>query len=735
MFYSDDIIEKIRQNCDIVDVVSRVVRLEEKGRNFFGLCPFHAEKTPSFSVNPEKGIFYCFSCNRGGDVFKFVMETEGLDFAGAVQKLAELARVELPEDAAGSRRSAAEAARERERRDRLHAMNAAAAGVFQRTLGGRAGGRAREYLRGRRIGPETAALFGLGYAGAEREGLRRSLLAEGFTDDEQLAGGLILKGKDGGYFDRFRSRVMFPIADVSGRIVAFGGRVMDDAQPKYMNSPETPVYSKGQTLFGLNLAKSTKERFFLIVEGYMDLITLRAHGIDNAIAPLGTALTPAQGKLMKRFRDEAVISFDSDAAGKKAALRGLDILDAEGVDVRVLSLPSGKDPDEFVRNSGAAAFLGLIAGAAPLVDYKLALLEAEHPPQSADGKAKFLSGAVGVLCGIKSSIKRDVYVKKLSAAHGVSEQAIYDELRAADGEARERAAREGMARGGAARGSGAAGGARSAAGSAGGGAQGGARQPGGAAGSAYQPGARGAGGQGGGSGNGQGGGPAAPTRQGAGYGRESGYGPDAGDGRGGGDGPEGQSGAGARGAEGQSGGGGQSGGRGQGGGPQPFGRQRGGAPAAGGRGRPALGDEVALGSADELFVVALIAIDNGLWKTASEKEPPGGFANKNIARAAEYMGKNIESGIPVFAGDVVPFLSPGEADVFAGIVANDCHCENNALALEQKLRDIAAARSRRRMAEIIGMLESGSVPESERERLKEQLAETVAGMRQRRRNP
>ncbi|MDR1440626.1 MAG: DNA primase [Clostridiales bacterium] len=691
MLYSDDIIEKIRLNCDIVDIVSRTVHLERKGKNFFGLCPFHAEKTPSFSVDPDKRMYYCFSCNSGGDVFKFVMETERLDFTGAVQRLAELAHVELPEDTAAGRRSAAEAARERERRNRLLAMNAAAAGMFQRALAGRGGARAREYLRGRMVGADVAAAFGLGYAGSGREDLHRILLGEGFSDEEQLEGGLVLKGRDGGFFDRFRSRVMFPIADASGKIVAFGGRVLDDSQPKYMNSPETPIYSKGQMLFGLNLAKASKERFFLLVEGYMDLITLHASGIDNAIAPLGTALTPAQGNLIKRFRDEAVIAFDSDAAGRKAALRGLDILDSLGIGVKVLSLPSGKDPDEFVKKNGAAAFLGLIASAAPLVEYKLGLLEAENPEGDAESKVRLLSGAVGVLAAIKSSIKRDVYVKRLASRHGVSEQAICEEIAAAQAAAQA---------------------------------------------SVREPGGRAAGRRGRETGQERQAGQERQEREGGRQGREPGDHAGAvrweqsraAGWRQRGAGAAGTAEAGVAGVAGAAA------------------RQAGAEPAGGGRAEGAGGPDsasraaeqavpavpvapaVPAGSADELFVIALLSIDNALWEIAAKNMPPGGFGNKNIARAAEYMGKNIESGMPVFAGDVARFLSPPESDLFAGILANDCHCENIRNAMEQKIRDISVARGRARMAEIISQIESGGVHASEKERLKAQLAEIVAGI-------
>ncbi|MDR1440465.1 MAG: DNA primase, partial [Clostridiales bacterium] len=447
MIYSDEIIERVRESADIVDIVSKTVHLEKKGRNFFGLCPFHAEKTPSFSVNPEKRIFYCFSCNRGGDAFRFVMDTENLDFPSAVRKLADMAHIALPADSAEGRKSAAEAAREKERRNRLYAMNEDAAELFRASLANRSGARAREYLRAREVSPGAAAKFGLGYAPGEWGGMRRFLLSKGYTDDEQLAGGLVVRGSNGECYDRFRNRLMFPIMDVAGRTAAFGGRVLDDSVPKYMNSPETPIYSKGQMLFGLNFAKETKESLFLLVEGYMDLITLSACGVDNAIAPLGTALTPAQGKLLKRYRSDVVIAFDSDAAGKKAALRGLDILDSLDIGVKVLSLPSGKDPDEYVRNNGPAAFRKLIADAATLVDYKLGLLEAQFPPDSTEGRIKFMSGAVDVLRGVRGSIKREIYVKKIAARHGISEKAIMEEIAAGESAQAARGARGGTAAG------------------------------------------------------------------------------------------------------------------------------------------------------------------------------------------------------------------------------------------------------------------------------------------------
>ncbi|MDR3120158.1 MAG: DNA primase [Clostridiales bacterium] len=666
MIYPEHIIETIRERSGIVDVVAGRVQLTKKGKYFFGLCPFHGEKTPSFSVDPERQIYYCYSCNRGGDVFRFLMETERITFPEAIQKLAERVHVELPASSDPAENRALALAKARQ--ERLFAMNAEAAGFFSGTLTSAKGGPGRAYLQRRAIRPDTVKKFGIGFSPDEWDGLTRFLSSKGYTDEEQLSGGLILKNKNGGYYDRFRNRVMFPIIDVSGRVVAFGGRVLDDSVPKYMNSPETPVYSKGKMLFGLNFAKATREKFFLIVEGYMDLIALAANGIDNVVAPLGTALTEAQGRLLKRYADEVVISFDSDAAGQTAALRGLDILDGLGFRVKVLTIPSGKDPDDFIRANGAAAFRELIPGALTLVDYKIASLRRKYggagDADGADGggghgggienQVLFLKETVRVLAKLGDAIEREMYAARISSQYGVSERAVLSEIDKL------------LLRGGG-------------------------DEP-----NRYGP----------------SGGKPNDTRAGgaitnSGPPKSAGFPPDGGS-------PA----DGARQTD-----------------PQPWAGlppEAGTGPAPDARSapdtRPGAGFRPsAARESDELFIVALLSLDNTLWDVVAEKllRAPDSFESGNARRAAEYLCTRVSDGREVTPGELMRFFTQDEGNRFAAIVTGGCHCEDNRRAMEQKIVDMDRARNQRRMREILRRLETGELQERDAADLRAQLSEVT----------
>ena len=360
------IIEEVKGRNDIVQIVEQYVRLSKRSAaNLFGLCPFHAENTPSFSVSPEKQIYYCFGCHKGGDVIGFIMDVEKIGYIDALRLLAERSGVRIPEPDDANYRKRAEISAQ------LYKVDAAAAAHFFLGLTESPGGKAaREYLGKRGIASGTIRRFGLGYAADDWSDLWRHLRNKGFTAEILEKSGLFKQTNDKIY-DLFRNRIMFPIFDALGRVVAFGGRVMDDSQPKYINSPENAIYTKGKHLYALNFAKKTKEPALIIVEGYMDAIAMHQAGVDNAVAALGTALTQSQAQLARRYSEHVIIGFDADASGQEATLRSLDILAAKGCHVTVLQIPEGKDPDDYIRRNGADRFKDLVRRAMPLMDYKL----------------------------------------------------------------------------------------------------------------------------------------------------------------------------------------------------------------------------------------------------------------------------------------------------------------------------------------------------------------------------
>ena len=420
--YSEELIEEIRINNDIVDVVSEYVKLEKKGKNYFGLCPFHREKTPSFSVEPSKQIFYCFSCSKGGNVFQFISLTEKLDFIEAVRFLADRAKIQLPE---GDDEEQVEKTRLKQE---VMKINLLAARYFYDTLNSAKGEIARGYLIKRGISEHTVRRFGIGYSLGEWDGLLRHLEKNGFGEQIVLKSGLAINSKNGKFFDRFRERIMFPIFDVRGNVIAFGGRVMDSSMPKYMNSPETPVYSKGKHLYALNFAKNSGEKRLIIVEGYMDVISLHQSGIINAVASLGTALTDSQGRVLKKYAEEIVISYDSDTAGQAATMRGLDLLSEIGCNVKVMTVPDGKDPDEFVRRNNPDEFKKLANNALTLIEYKIRMLRKENDMATTEGKISFLGKVAGLISKLDSEVEREMYVKKIASENDISEESMFAEV-------------------------------------------------------------------------------------------------------------------------------------------------------------------------------------------------------------------------------------------------------------------------------------------------------------------
>ena len=422
MQISEEILEKIKSQNDIVDVISERVRLRKAGRNFTGLCPFHNEKTPSFSVSQEKQIYKCFGCGEAGNVISFVMKDKNLPFIEAVKYLANRANIPLEINNGEKSKSA-------KKKDLLYRVNVEAAKFFFSNLMNNQN--AKEYFLNRGIKEETIKKFGLGFANDSWNSLMFYLRKKGINDVLLEEAGLISVNKEKGRkYDRFRNRVMFPVFDYQGKVIGFGGSVLDDSKPKYLNSPETLVFQKGTNLYGLNFAlkHNMSERFFVIVEGYMDLISLHQYGITNVVASLGTALTINQARLLKRYADKVIISYDADMAGQMATLRGLEILRTAGFDVRVLNIPQGKDPDEYVRSNGKEAFLKLINSAEPLIDYRMKKAEEGIDFKNSQSLILYAKRIMEIISDL-DPMEKDVYIKKASENTGIKEQTLYDILK------------------------------------------------------------------------------------------------------------------------------------------------------------------------------------------------------------------------------------------------------------------------------------------------------------------
>ena len=413
-------IDELVARSDIVDVVSDYVNLSPKGGSYWGLCPFHGEKTASFHVLPDRQLYHCFGCGKGGGVISFVMELENLPYLDALRLLAKRAGMEFPEgdlDESGRRR-----------RVRLLQLNKEAARYFHSQLHSPAGREGLESLRGRGLSKGIMTRFGLGLAPESWDSLTKAMADKGFAKGDLLDAGLAVSGKKGGVYDRFRNRVMFPIIDLRGDVIGFGGRVLGDGTPKYLNSPDTPVFNKSRNLFALNLAKTTKLGRIVLTEGYMDTISLYQAGFDCAVASLGTALTADHAKLLSRFTKEVVICYDADAAGVQAANRAIPMLEKTGLKVRVLRVNGAKDPDEFIRKYGPDAFARLLDQSENYVEYNLGQLQSKYDLTDPVQKTEFARAAAEMLAGLDSPVEREVYAGQLSELTGVGKTALLQEI-------------------------------------------------------------------------------------------------------------------------------------------------------------------------------------------------------------------------------------------------------------------------------------------------------------------
>lgn len=424
MPFPDSFLQELKLRSDITEIASSYVNLKRHGRNMVGLCPFHGEKTPSFNIYTENGSFYCFGCGAGGDVITFIMKIENLDYVEAVKFLAQRAGMEMPENTYDDSLS--------KLRMRIYEANREAARFFHATLLSQRGQSGLNYLRGRALSDRTIRHFGLGFADDDWNSLCNHLKNKGFSEYEIYSANLAFKRKNGnGIYDRFVNRVMFPIIDLRGNVIAFGGRIMTDEKPKYLNTSDTPVFKKSENLFSLNNAKSSGTRTLILCEGYMDVIALNQAGFTNAVATLGTALTNEQAVLMKRYADEVIICYDADGAGQKATARAIDILRNSGLPIKILTVPSGKDPDEFIRSkgeNGPAAFKLLIEKCGNDIEYRLMKLKENYNLNTTDGKVAFLNEAVKIVATIESPIERDVFASKLCAELEIDKNAFNDQI-------------------------------------------------------------------------------------------------------------------------------------------------------------------------------------------------------------------------------------------------------------------------------------------------------------------
>jgi DNA primase len=425
MPFPEGFLQELKMRNDITEIVSSYVSLKRRGRNMVGLCPFHGEKTPSFNVYTENGSFYCFGCGVGGDVISFIMKIENLDYVDAVKYLAQRAGMEMPENSYDDSMS--------KLRNRVFEANREAARFYYSALYSQVGAKGLEYFHARALSDRTIRHFGLGFADDNWTSLCAHLKSKGFKDSEIVAANLGVQRRNGnGIYDRFTNRVMFPIIDLRGNVIAFGGRIMTDEKPKYLNTSDTPVFKKSANLFSLNNAKNAGTRTLILCEGYMDVIAVNQAGFTNAVATLGTALTSEQAVLMKRYADEVIICYDADEAGQKATARAIPILRNAGLLIRVLNIPSGKDPDEFIRSKGAdgsAAFKAIIEKSGNDVEYRLQKLKQEHDVKTTDGMVAYLEAASRVVASISSPIEQDVYTSKICSELGVDKNAFSSQVK------------------------------------------------------------------------------------------------------------------------------------------------------------------------------------------------------------------------------------------------------------------------------------------------------------------
>lgn len=419
----DDFLDELKARSDISDIASSYVTLKRRGRNLVGLCPFHGEKTPSFNIYPENGSFYCFGCGAGGDVITFVRKIENLDYIDAVRFLAQRAGMSMPENSYDSSMS--------ELRRRVFEANREAGRFYYSMLYTAAGKQGLDYLRGRGLSERTIKHFGLGFSPDSRFVLVDHLKGKGFKPQELVAANLVYQNKNGSLSDRFYNRVMFPIIDLRGNVIAFGGRIMTDQKPKYLNTSDTPVFKKSTNLFALNFAKNAGKRSLILCEGYMDVIALHQAGFTSAVATLGTALTQEQAMLMKRYADEVYICYDSDEAGQKAAQRAIGFLRNAGVDIKVIAVPGAKDPDEFIRENGEKGpekFMQLLEKSGNDIEYRISKIRQKYILTEQGQVVNYLTECARLLSTVENPIEADVYAGRLSEETGVRKEALLQQI-------------------------------------------------------------------------------------------------------------------------------------------------------------------------------------------------------------------------------------------------------------------------------------------------------------------
>ena len=421
MAFSPAFLDELNHRNPIEDVVGQYVALTRKGSNLFGLCPFHGEKTPSFSVNPEKGIYYCFGCHKGGGVVNFIMEIENLSYPDAVRFLAKRAGIEVPEDNLGQSQY--------KKKERLWALCKEAARFFNDQLKTPVAAEARAYVAKRGLSASTVTRFGLGFAPNAWSALLDTMTAKGFSKQELLEAGLVLKNeKKGTLYDRFRNRLMFPIIDVRGNVIGFGGRVMDDSTPKYLNSPETIIFNKRRNLFAMNIVKKSKQGFIILTEGYMDAIALHQYGFDCAVASLGTSLTQEHADMLSKYTNEIVLTYDGDAAGQNATARAIPMLEKTGLRVKVLRMQGAKDPDEFLKKYGADRFRLLLQGSENQAEYRLRSLQMKFDLSSDEQKVEFAKQAADLISTYSTAVEREIYGARAAEMAGLTPEVMKLEI-------------------------------------------------------------------------------------------------------------------------------------------------------------------------------------------------------------------------------------------------------------------------------------------------------------------
>ena len=419
MYYSDELVEEVRQRNDIVDIISGYVNLKKKGGNYFGLCPFHNEKSASFSVSPGKQMYYCFGCGAGGNVFTFIMNYENYTFAEAIKLLADRAGIALPEI-----EDSKEAREKENRRKTLLQINKEAATYFYYQLRAPQGRVGLDYLKGRQLSDETMNRFGLGYSNKTSNDLCQYLRHEGYPDELIRESGVAVFNEKYGMSDKFWNRVMFPIQDVNHRVIGFGGRVMGEGEPKYLNSPETPVFDKSRNLYGLNFARTARQDNIILCEGYMDVIAMHQAGFTQAVASLGTAFTSGQANLLRRYTENVILSYDSDGAGVKAALRAIGILKEAGLTGKVLNLEPYKDPDEFMKNLGREEFAKRLSQAENTFFFELRMMQKQYDLSDPEAKTKFYNEIAKKLCGFSEEVERENYTEAVAEKYNISMESL-----------------------------------------------------------------------------------------------------------------------------------------------------------------------------------------------------------------------------------------------------------------------------------------------------------------------